>query len=113
MGTSRGEHHQECRAAVEPATATAGDRARPWNAVVDAFLRVALPLAVALVVAVTLTGAAGTTDRAAAASPPVPTVVDRVFSPPATIASDCSVDVADPLRAWLYSLPAGRPAASR
>ena len=31
----------------------------------------------------------------------------RVFSPPPSIAANCSQDVADPLRSWLYSLPGG------
>jgi len=50
--------------------------------------------------------------RAAAASGRTATlssVVDRVFTPPTTIASDCSHDVADQLRTWLYSLPPGTP----
>ena len=33
----------------------------------------------------------------------------RVFTPPPSIAADCSVDVANPLRAWLWSLPKGTP----
>jgi len=72
---------------------------------------VCLAAVLAAIVAVWVFGDVGATASTSVPSTPTITVVDRVFSPPASIASDCSRDVADPLRAWLYSLPAGTPAA--
>ncbi len=52
---------------------------------------------------------AGTISAAAVVPEPLVSshLTYRTFTPPSSITDDCSHDVADPLRAWLYSLPTG------
>jgi hypothetical protein len=52
-------------------------------------------------------GAGFAASGTAAAIDASPTVSSNVYSPPSTIAADCSADVTIPLWDWLYSLPQG------
>ena len=56
----------------------------------------------------TPTTVAGPAGSLAGGRTPVPAPTGPTVSPPATIAADCSVDVARPLTQWLNQLPAGQ-----
>lgn len=66
--------------------------------------RVAVTMATALVVAVVVSIVSP--DRASAVTAPPGT---QVFTPPSTIAADCSQDVTKPLYDWINTLPQGTP----